>query len=151
MRTFIIQISILASIFCTINLTAQPIITYTGESNKQGFSNTYSLHEAHVNQVYTVYKEIKQKDSEVDIIVYELFRMGLIALFKKNPQKTQERLDKLRFAVPVLGIFKNALDKKMNKATRKVRIDYYSQLLVNEVISTIVEEKMVDAVAVSNY
>lgn len=133
-----------------INLLAQPIISYT-EDTKDGFAMTYSLHEEQVLQIFSVYKEIKQKDSEMDVFVFETFRMGMIAFFKKNPQKASKLLRELKFASPSAKLLVALLRKKEDKANRKVKIDTYSRQLVDNVVTTIVQEKITRKESLGSY
>ena len=150
MKTSLFQISILCCILYSSNITAQPIISYT-ENTQDGFTMTYSLQEEQVIQVFSIYKEIKLKDSEIDLLVFETFRLGMIAFFKKNPKKAAKLLADLRLVAPSSKLLLSMLNKKNDKVARKVKVDAYARQLVGEVISTITAEKIVAKTALNEY
>lgn len=147
MRTFLIQFSILASVLFSVNLSAQPIISFSTQPDAKGFSTTVSLQEKEVQDLYTIYKIIKKKDSEIDFVVYELFRVGLIAVFKKNPEKTAKNLKHLEYMVFGTKALNTLFSKKMDKIAKNAEI----KNLVGDILVTIVQEKILDNPTAANY
>ena len=134
MKTSMIFLVTIFSISFSTALNAQSILSYTSESDANGFTQTYTLQEQDVDNLFVVYKEIKKENSAIDATVREVIKTGLIKLFKSNPVATAKKLKTLRLASPATIILINMANEKKVGAEKEKAISGATLALLDEVI-----------------
>ena len=132
------NLMILFCSFVLLSLTsaaqAQAILSYTAESDQDGFAATYTLYEKDVDNLYLVYKEIKDKDTAMDATVREGIKMGLVKLFKKDPVAMSKRLKTMRLASPATLILISMVQEKDGGSEKEQQVSDATLALLQEIL-----------------
>lgn len=134
MKNPMILICTILSLCLASAIQGQPILSYTAASDDDGFTTTYTLYEKDVDNLYLVYKEIKEQDNAMDETVREVIKMGMVKLFKKNPEGMNKKLKTLRLASPATMILISMVNEKKDGAEKDEQISKATLALLQEVL-----------------